>query len=515
MGAPDIDWLNPDYSLVFAARIAAIENLRAKPELLPGVEAFYKDNPVAFVNDFGMTFDPRLAEIGKSTMVPFVLFPKQVEFINWLHERWRKREDGLAEKSRDMGVSWLCCAFAVWMWRFHPGTVVGFGSRKEEYVDKLGDPKSLFWKIRQFIGLLPRELRPLGYDEKTHAPHMRIINPDNGAAIVGEAGDNIGRGNRTSIYFKDESAFYEHAESVDAALSQTSNCKIDVSTPNGPGNPFYRKAHGGKISKFEFDWRSDPRKNEAWYQRQCAVLDPVVVAQEIDRNYEGSIANSFISGELVTTAMSRGPMEVQPTGGLMVGIDVARFGDDKTVMSFRRGRVLLKQIAWAKHDLVQTAARARNEIAAYNIRPDQIAVDTIGIGAGVADMMRGWYPDKVDNKTQRIIKTVVDVNSSLRMDDGVNYNLRAFMASHLRLWLAGASIPNDADLKTDLTALRYGYRGGELLLESKDDAKRRGIKSPDRFDSLALTFAVPPAPAVIDTPPPFVSYQPHAPGTGL
>ena len=213
--------------------------------------------------------------------------------------------------------------------------------------------------------------------------------------------------------------------------------------------------------------------------------------------------------------MSRGPMEVPPTGGLMVGIDVARFGDDKTVLSFRRGRVLLKQVAWTKHDLVQTAARARNEIAAYNMRPDQIAVDTIGIGAGVADMMRGWYPDKVDNRTQRVVKTVVDVNSSLRLDDGQNYNLRAYMASHLKLWLAGASIPNDQELKTDLTALRYSYRGGELLLESKDDAKRRGIKSPDRFDSLALTFAVPPAPAIPDVAPPFVSYQPHAPGTGL
>lgn len=515
MGAPDLNWLNPDYDLVFRSRIAAIERLRANPELVPGVLAFYKDNPVAFVMDFGCTFDPRQAEVGKPTTIPFVLFPRQVEFINWLRERWLGREDGLVEKSRDMGVSWLCCAFAVWMWRFHGGTVVGFGSRKEEYVDKLGDPKSLFWKVRQFIALLPQELRPRGYDEKTHAPHMRILNPENGSAIVGEAGDNIGRGNRTSIYFKDEAAYFEHAESIDAALSQTSNCKIDVSTPNGPGNPFYRKAHSGKISKFTFDWRQDPRKDEAWYRDQCNKLDPVIVAQEIDRNYEGSIANSFISGDLVRTAMSRGPMEVQPTGGLMAGLDVARFGDDKTVLSIRRGRVLLKQVVWAKHDLVQTAARARNEIVAYNLPLLQMAVDTIGIGAGVADMMRGWWPDKVDQKTGRITKTVIDVNSAIRMDDGQHYNLRAKMASTVREWLVGASIPNDPDLMTDLTALQYSYRAGELLLESKDDAKRRGIKSPDRFDSLALTFAIPPAPLVEDRLPVVLPYQSHAPGSGM
>ena len=515
MGAPELNWLNPDYDVVFASRIAAIERLRAKPELVPGVLAFYKDNPVAFVMDFGMTFDPRMAEINKPTMVPFILFPKQVEFINWLHAKWRGRNDGLAEKSRDMGVSWLCCAFAVWMWRFHGGTVVGFGSRKEEYVDKLGDPKSLFWKVRQFIGLLPQELRPRGYSEKEHAPHMRILNPENGAAIVGEAGDNIGRGNRTSIYFKDESAFYEHAESIDAALSQTSNCKIDVSTPNGPGNAFYRKRHGGKIDVFIFDWHDDPRKNEAWYADQCGKLDPVIVAQEIDRNYEGSIANSFISGDLVRTAMSRGPADVAPSGGLLAGLDVARFGDDKTVLSLRRGRVLLKQVVWAKHDLVQTAARARNEIAAYNLKLDQIAVDTIGIGAGVADMMRAWWPDKIDTRTGRITKTVIDVNSSIRLDDGQNYNLRALMAVNVRGWLAGASIPNDPDLMTDLTALRYNYRAGELLIESKDDAKRRGIKSPDRFDSLALTFAVPAVIVADDKMPNVPAYQSHAPGSGM
>lgn len=516
MGAPEsFNWKNPDYDPIFTDRIAAIERLRAKPELVPSVLDFYKDNPVAFIMDFGCTFDPRMAEIGKPTMVPFLLFPRQAEFIEWLVAHWRGRSDGLVEKSRDMGVSWLCCAFAVWMWRFHPGTVVGFGSRKEEYVDKLGDPKSLFWKVRAFIGLLPRELRPYGYDEKQHAPHMRIINPENGAAIVGEAGDNIGRGNRTSIYFKDESAFYEHAESIDASLSQTSNCKIDVSTPNGPGNPFYRKRHGGKIDVFTFDWRQDVRKDEEWYKRQCDILDPVVVAQEIDRNYEGSIANSYIDGERVDLAMRRGPMEVKPIGGLLVGIDVARFGDDKTVVTFRRGRVLLKQIAWSKQDLMQTAARARNEISAYNMRVEQIAIDTIGIGAGVADIMRGWYPDRQDVRNDRVIKTVIDVNSSIRLDDGQHYNLRAYMAAQVKEWLAGASIPHDQDLRTDLTALRYGFRAGELLLESKDDAKRRGIKSPDRFDSLALTFAVPPAPAVVDTPPPFVSYQPHAPGTGL
>lgn len=487
----EFDWKNPDYPAVLAARSEKLRKIRANPEMLSPLKAYYKDNPADFINDFGMTFDPRNAEIGLPTVIPFMLFPKQAEFVEWLRDRWLAREDGLVEKSRDMGVSWLCVATGVWMWIFHSGTVCGFGSRKEEYVDKIGDPKSLFWKVRQFVNLLPVEFRPSGWNEAKHAPHMRVLNVENGASIVGEAGDNIGRGNRTSIYFKDESAFYEHADAIDAALSQTSNCKIDVSTPNGAGNPFYRKAHGGKIKKFVFDWRDDPRKDDVWYQKQLDTLDEIIVAQEVNRNYEGSVANAFVPSDLVTTAMQRGPADVQAVGGLRVGIDVARFGDDKTVIIFRRGRVMLKQLILSKLDVVQVAGRAKNEISAYGEMPEQIAVDTIGIGSGVADMLRSWFPDKIDKNTGRKVQVVVDVNSSLRMSNGEDFNLRAFMWREMREWLKAASILNDSELKTDLTALRYLFKGGELLLESKDDAKRRGVKSPDRADALALTFAYP------------------------
>lgn len=457
------------------------------PEELAAVKGYYSDPSKAaeFISDWGMTFDPRNPERDLPSTAPFILFPKQVEAVNYILARWRGREDGLVEKSRDMGVSWICAAVAVWMWLFYPGIVVGFGSRKEDYVDNLGDPSSLFWKIRAFIRLLPPEFRPTGYDEKKHAPFMRVLHPTNGSAIIGEAGTNIGRGARTSIYFKDESAFYEQPEQIDAALSQTSNCKIDVSTPNGEGNPFWKKRHGGKMPVFVFDWRDDPRKGQDWYDKQKNTLDPVVLAQEVDRDYSASIGNSFISGDIVTTAMSRGPADVPAIGHLRVGLDVARFGDDKCVLSFRRGKVLAKQVVWGKVDLMSTAGRAKQEINAFRsargTHLEQIAVDTIGLGAGVADALRAWFGED----------TVVDVNAALRLDDGSNFNLRAAMWAQMRDWLPTASILNDPELRTDLTGLRYFYRGGLLLLESKDDAKKRGLKSPDRGDSLALTFAIP------------------------
>lgn len=476
------DWKKPDYALVWQDRMRRIKKLRQEPALLGPLKQYYSDNPAAFISDWLTTYDPRNAEIGVETHVPFLLFPKQQEYIEWLTKRWLGRSDGLVEKSRDMGVSWLCVAFAVWMWSFKPGTVIGFGSRKESYVDELGNPASLFWKIRETIKLLPVEFRPTGYVENKHAPILRVLNPENGSAIIGEAGDNIGRGNRTSIYFVDESAFIDRQEAMRAALSQTSNTKIHVSTPNGSGNAFYRDRMSGRVPVFTFSWEQDPRKDMDWYERQKATLDPVIIAQEIDRNYTASVSNSWVPGDIVTAAMMRGPADVEAVGPLQMGIDVARFGDDKTVFTFRRGRVVYPQIVLAKLDTVDVYGRAKDEINARGIgKVQQIAVDDIGVGGGVTDMLKRDFGRKV-----------VAVNSGIRLSDGQNYNLRARIWRDMRTYIEnGCSLPNDPELQTDLTALQYTYRGGELLIEPKDDAKKRGMKSPDRADSLALTFAIP------------------------
>lgn len=483
MALPEwFDFKAPDYERVYLLRAERLQNIRKDPAILPGLKEYYREHPVDFINDWGMTFDPRNAEIGLPTTVPFLLFPKQADFVAWVVERWRKREDGLGEKSRDMGVSWLCVAVSVWMWLFHPGTVVGFGSRKEEYVDKIGDPKSLFWKIRQFIELLPKEFRPAKYE----APHMRIVNHDTGAAIVGEAGDNIGRGNRTSIYFKDESAFYEHPEAIDAALSQTSNCKIDVSTPNGNGNPFYRKRIGGRIPVFTFHWKDDPRKDEQWYRKQQSTLDPVIVAQEIDIDYNASVSDAWINGQLVTQAQMTGPAQVQAMGKWIVGVDAAHFGDDESVIHARKGRLNLPQearrrldgpqLAWSVEDYCDDLQRSGGQVHA-------IVIELDGPGVSCYDTLRmGKYASKV-----------VGVHTGARLSDNKNFNLRAKIWREARDYLRDSpvSLPNDAELKMQLSSVKYKYKDGLLLMQDKKEYKKEFGKSPDRADAFVLTFGAP------------------------
>ena len=135
----------------------------------------------------------------------------------------------------------------------------------------------------------------------------------------------------------------------------------------------------------------------------------MIVAQEIDRNYEASVVDSFIPADLVQAAMRNGPAEVTGMGPVIYGLDVARFGNDSTVLTCRQGRIVYWQRVWSKIDLEDVVGRVQTEIRNFK-KPDQVAVDVIGIGAGVVDMLSRLYPKGV----------VVGINSANRVEDGVN-----------------------------------------------------------------------------------------------
>lgn len=194
----------PNYSKLLSERANRLQQIHEDPNLGAGAREYYRDKPVEFIEDWCCTFDPRNSNKGLPTLMPFILFPKQKEFVQFLQECLEGNESGLVEKSRDMGATWVCSAFSVWLWLYSEGASVGWGSRKEALVDKIGDPDSIFQKIRMIIKNLPSFLKPRGFDPKKHAFFMKIINPENQATITGEGGDNIGRGGRKLIYFKDE-----------------------------------------------------------------------------------------------------------------------------------------------------------------------------------------------------------------------------------------------------------------------------------------------------------------------
>lgn len=377
------DFKNPDYIQVFEWRVERLQRIRSNPAVLPALRAFYREHPAQFIIDWGMTFDPRNVERGLPASIPFLLFPRQEEWIEWFMDRWKSREPGLTEKTRDMGMSWLTIGLADTVCLFNTGMVVGFGSRKEEYVDKIGAPKSLFWKARQFLQMLPPEFRG-SWDINRHAPHMRILFPDTDSVITGESGDGIGRGDRTSFYIVDEAAFLERPQLVDASLSATTNCRQDISTPNGMGNPFAQKRFGGKIKVFTFHWRDDPRKDDAWYEKQCHDLDPVTVAQEIDINYSASVEGVVIPSAWVQAAIGAHlKLGIEPTGMRRGALDVADEGKDKNAFAGRHG-ILLEHIqSWSGKggDIFETVTKAFSICDAMGY--DGFDYDADGLGSGV------------------------------------------------------------------------------------------------------------------------------------
>lgn len=195
----------PDYTAVFAWRQQQLIAMRRNPVLLMGAREYYKTHRAEFIEHWTDTVDPRNAgKPDKLVRMPFVMFPKQRELIQFLTACLQLEVNGLIEKCRDMGATWDCVGFSVHLWLFQEGTAVGWGSRKEDLVDKLGDMSSIFEKIRSMINGLPPEFLPRGFNPKDHMTYMKCINPENGSTIIGETGDNIGRGGRTTIYFKDE-----------------------------------------------------------------------------------------------------------------------------------------------------------------------------------------------------------------------------------------------------------------------------------------------------------------------
>lgn len=388
----------PDYVAVFAWRQQQIRRMRSDPSLVVGAREYYRTRPVEFINHWCDTYDPRNAGGTLPARMPFRLFRRQRDMVLFLLDCLNGDASGLIEKARDMGATWVCCAFSVWLWLFWPGVAVGWGSRKEQLVDKLGDPDSIFEKMRMLINGLPREFLPVGFSPKDHATYMKFINPETGATITGEAGDNIGRGGRKRIYFKDESAHYERPEKIEAALADNTRVQIDISSVNGLGNVFHRRREAGvewvegrPVSKrcanvFVMDWRDHPAKSADWYaeRKAKATADGLlhVFAQEVDRNYAAAVAGVIIPAEWVKSAIdAHVALGFGDDGAWGAALDVSDGGGDRNALAVRKGSVLKSTDEWGEIDTGGTTRRAID--ACRDLGAIAVQYDCIGVGAGV------------------------------------------------------------------------------------------------------------------------------------
>jgi hypothetical protein len=223
-----------------------------------------------YINVFGYTYNPKRPG---TPYLPMITWPFQDDAIYRLQNCLLKGKDALIEKSRDMGASWLALFLLKHEWHFHDGQAFLALSRKEDLVDKSGDPDSLFWKIDFMIEFDPKWLKP-----QKDRINLMFTNLANRSTIAGEStNSNAGRGGRKKAIFIDEYAAVENGDEIDTATADTTRCRIFASTPQGVGNAFYRKSLTS-IEKITLHWSLHPEKREGLYRP--APKGPEIVDHE-------------------------------------------------------------------------------------------------------------------------------------------------------------------------------------------------------------------------------------------
>ncbi len=499
---------------------------------------------VYWFNQWVWTFNPKL--VGSSSpWIPFDLYDKQAEAIRWFEARSANKEDGHFAKSRDIGFTWMAGGYATHRWLFEDGYKCNFGSRKAEYVDRIGDPDSIFEKIRMLQRGLPRWMLPRRMSDNS----ALIINEDRGSIIRGEAGDDMGRGGRSTDYFFDEFAFVERADSVDAASVANADCRIFGSTVNGQGNLFFRKAHDGSMredQKFRFHWSDDPRKRNGTVEVDVQGADGVVTkktvswetatrnkmeahkwASEYDIDYSASVEGICILAKWVEACKKIKHLVTlpRPLNGVAGG-DVGA-GKAKSVLVNRFGPWVFKPTAWSDPDTIDTANRmvmaAESEVHmldGFTGRVKSLRFDATGVGHGVGSVLKRGssnitaYAVLVGNPADEDTqwpdgKTSKEKFANIKACSWWICRERAQKTYQHVLWLTEPdnaeaiqhpldellSLPDDNEgleamaLNSQISLVKWGTTTtGKIIIESKEALAKRGISSPDYADAAMLTF---------------------------
>lgn len=342
---------------------------------------------------------------------------------------------------------------------------------------------------------------------------------------VGTAGNKaVGRSSTVQLFHGSEVGFWpnaqQHAAGIIQAIPDEPGTEAFLeSTANGIGNYFHQQWQAAEAVLSEYIaifvpwyWQPEYRKDvpegftltsdEREYQeaykltidqmvwRRAKIVelrDETLFKQEYPATaaeaFQVSGLDPYIKPELVLAA--RKAEQVEAIGDKKIGVDPARFGDDRTSITYRQGRKVHWIRSYSKKSTMEVAGLVKKVID--EVEPDQVAVDVGGLGAGVYDRLT----ELVKNNNVQLLQ----VNSSNSPIDEVKYtNKRAEMWGEMLLWFEKqpVSVPDSDELQADLTQIRYSFDSdNSLKMEKKEDMKKRGFRSPDTADSLGLTFAEP------------------------
>lgn len=490
---------------ILIERVQIYEKAQGDLRFRAAILELCRRDPIYFMSYFLVTYDPRK----NPATLALILFDKQEKYIKWLQYLYGGGLDsqwGVLLKSRDTGASVLSCAFLVWNFIFVPNFSGSLASRKADLVYKRDDPDALFTKVIGLIECLPSWLKPR-YNYKW----MLIKNLDNGANIKGESGDAIGRGGRSSIVFVDEAAFLENPDAAISGLSRNTDCAILLSTPNGE-NTFARLYKSGEFPNFMIHWTDDPRRGLDWYNEQKKKFPPAIIARELDCDFSASVEGLLVEPKWVESAIDykcRNDDIIEFWQPIIAGLDVAGSSDnsDTTVLTIRQGNVILEIFSWTGLSIPETTQKTIN--ICHELGVLYLYFDAIGIGSGVASVLElrndlkfeyegVWASGKPsenywlgDNKTSREKFHNYRAELWFLIAERLRYTWETSEELDYHEHEKLISIPNNPDLIKQLSQPKWSTspQTGKIVIESKKDMKKRGLKSPDFADSLILTEA--------------------------
>ncbi|MCK9598438.1 MAG: hypothetical protein M0R06_05315, partial [Sphaerochaeta sp.] len=220
------------------------------------------------------THDPRR----RPSHMPFKLWDYQVKMGKCFTYCYDNLMSMLMEKTRDVGASWVFCAWLLWQWIFSDDFQALFTTRKKEMVDSRDEPDTMFERLRQMLTRMPDGFKALllpDYNPARHATFAKLLNPRSGSTITGEPPvDTFARQGRYGVIIYDEAAYMARLRTMMASAGDSSECHIYISTPNGMSGPYYEMRNAGRIPVVTVHWSVHPLKSRGMYlPEQAAAQD--------------------------------------------------------------------------------------------------------------------------------------------------------------------------------------------------------------------------------------------------
>jgi len=261
---------------------------------------------------------------------------------------------------------------------------------------------------------------------------------------------------------------------------------FSFSNPRRNSGPFYDSFHSKRSfwNTEQIDSREVEETDKQLFQRMLEQYgeDSTVARVEVLGQFPNVDDDTVIPIELARAAVDR-DVSLTASEPIVWGLDIARFGPDQSALCIRQGNTVFEIKTFKSMDLMQLCGAIKNiyDSATEINKPSEILVDVIGLGSGVVDRLaEQGLP-------------VRGINVAESPASKKNYlNLRAELWFSIKDWLTrrDCRLPSDDELIAELVSPMYSYTSsGKIKIEAKEAMKKRGIKSPDKADALALTMA--------------------------